>query len=666
MITNFIKNNKNKTYLVIISLLLIFHFISTIVWLNIDSNSPTWDESYHLQNILRYKNYTDNFIHDVSLKNIKQIINKYHYYPPFYYYMALPLLYVFGSISDIFIALINFIFVGILFFSTYGIGKNLWNKEVGLLSTIFISISPVFMSFYKQALLDLPVTAMVTLSIYLLIKNRKLNNYKYSILLAIAISCGMLIKWTYVFFLLFPIIYILFINIYKQIKNKSYNIIQYLNTAILLIIPFLLLCGWYLNNFLKIIENASTKDPIKSNPNPLSVKSFLWYLEAILNWYTFLALFLLFIVGIAFILIKKKAFKNNLIILISIFTSYIVLSLIENKDIRYIAPIIPLIAIISAYWIYFLKIKRLYIYSIAGFVFFIYFIGINYFNVFENNIILRPKHFKFPITIFAHGGYMANHPFKSSWQLESILNDIVENSNSEESVLNMYYKNNPRFNKENFKLNISKEKLHINIRYPYIKNDTLMSDYAIFKINNYKNKIKINKIKTTPYKNSKIINKSEFEIEEINTYLLPKNSIAILYKINNIPDLKISIVDMPSETGELIKKDGQMIRKTLSAKHKPGYMIYGPYWNLPRGEYTLTASIKTPNIKHKKGIGRLEIHRNNKIIKKIIIKNTKDKYKIFKVNFKSISAKETFEFKLNYFGKCDLELNNLVLSSNND
>ena len=82
----------------------------------------------------------------------------------------------------------NVVFLAILVFSTYGIGKALWSSRVGLLAALFAVTAPMFVSQFKEYMLDAPLAAMVAAALYFLIRCGSFSDRRFSLWFGVA--CG--------------------------------------------------------------------------------------------------------------------------------------------------------------------------------------------------------------------------------------------------------------------------------------------------------------------------------------------------------------------------------------------------------------------------------------------------------------------------------------------
>ncbi len=97
-------------------------------------------------------------------------LTQYHLYPPLVYWVADAFYAVFGTDGEWAAVLSQSVFLTVLAFSTYGLGRHLWSRRVGLLSAFFVVMSPMVISQFKDFLTDVPLLAMTAGALYLLVR----------------------------------------------------------------------------------------------------------------------------------------------------------------------------------------------------------------------------------------------------------------------------------------------------------------------------------------------------------------------------------------------------------------------------------------------------------------------------------------------------------------
>lgn len=122
--------------------------------------------------------------------------------------------------TNLMILVANSIFFIILITSIYGIGSLIYNRKTGLLAAFLTSVFPLIFGQSRNAMLDFPLAAMVSLSIYLILKTDGFRYVLYSILAGIALGLSQSTKESTFIFILTPLIYY-FLKSYAAEKKRK-------------------------------------------------------------------------------------------------------------------------------------------------------------------------------------------------------------------------------------------------------------------------------------------------------------------------------------------------------------------------------------------------------------------------------------------------------------
>lgn len=339
--------------------------------------------------------------------------------PPLFYFIASPFL-LFGIDKNI-IIMSHLISFAILLFATYGIGKALYNSEVGILSAILVSMFPIVFAVSRILMLDFTLMAMVTLTFYLFVLD-KFNSIKFSLLTGIVIGLGALSKHSYFVFLLPMLIYF-----FLQKNNlKSKKILR--NFSFSIIVGLLISALYYIHpsNFELYYDVFLIKD----------TKGPFFYLYSLPDHELFLVFSCLFIISLVFYFRRKEYFLP-----VMVFTLLISFSIIRHKGDRYILPIFPYIAVMISNFVWSLsKTRKMLSVILVLFSFLQYFI-ISY----GNNIVSKPtgvphKHSKNFLLSLDHESGLFSIIDQGDWQnpceeIIKIINDKYQKMNRRINIL---------------------------------------------------------------------------------------------------------------------------------------------------------------------------------------------------------------------------------------
>ena len=348
----FFKNNYLKIFIIIFLSLLIDNLL--ILQIN---NPPAWDQGYHLSNVFKMYNILGDQGINISDK-FNQILNVTDSYRgPLTYLLSALFLKVFNNTYQ-FAYLSNQIFNIICIFSIFKLSKLLKNESTGIWAALIFTFSSLILNHRSDYLIDLSLTSFSTLGFLFFTKwylDKKKFSF-YSFLSGAALGLIFLTRPTgiVIFFLSFLCI------VLKLIKRKysfSYSLgefIIFLTTFLVVIFP------WFSRNWLTIITSTinawnwgvNYQDGLEFN----SIESWLFYFKNLpiifgpINFSIFSTIFLIekiFQKNLIGFKIKSLS-KLNLWFLIYIFNSYLIISLMSTKDIRFIMPIFPILCIYPA------------------------------------------------------------------------------------------------------------------------------------------------------------------------------------------------------------------------------------------------------------------------------------------------------------------------------
>ena len=223
----------------------------------------------------------------------------------------------------------------------YFLGKEIKNEAVGLISAILLSFNYLYWFTGSKALIDVPITAMIALAAYCLIKFEKEQNKKWAIIAGISSLLPMVTKGigSLVLFI-FPIYFL--ITRHKNIfKDKLGLLVLSFSIGALTIgnlIYFLLIGKFFTSTIFELILNFSgAKTPFNFT---LALLSF------VLNWW--ISPFLILGIILAFIYRKRED-----ILLLVFFFAYLLFtefSLGRGATVidRYLLPVLPFAIIFIA------------------------------------------------------------------------------------------------------------------------------------------------------------------------------------------------------------------------------------------------------------------------------------------------------------------------------
>lgn len=319
--------NKSERYLLF---LIIFLIAGNLLWYFLGHRPLHWDSADHLSYSLDTYKTLNNSQGISSL--LKNLIDVSWYYPPLVYWAVIPFHAIFG-LNDFAGFLEMTFFLILLVCSVYQIGKRVYNPEAGIFAAFCISMFPIVSEYSRDYMLDLPLAAMIAAAVYSLIRTNDFSSRNNCIKFGIMLGFGMLTKWTFILFVITPMIYFLWEG--YSLATKKFRII--VNFFISIIIGLVISLPWYLRNIISILSNRLNE----LGRSDLSfIENLVYYLKIIPEQIS-LVVTILFVIGI-FLFFKNSFFLKRRLPLYWLLGSYILITVINFKLPRFsIALLIP-------------------------------------------------------------------------------------------------------------------------------------------------------------------------------------------------------------------------------------------------------------------------------------------------------------------------------------
>ncbi len=329
--------------------ILVLGFLIRLVFAFI-SNVPWWDESVYLNlgndlsnNPLDYSvenhGWSD-FIPSGGDENYAW--PKMGFRPPLLPY----LLAIFYALNLNFLIKFLLPFFGILtVFLVYLLGKEMFNKKIGIISAAIISLIPIHVIYSGKILNDVLVTFFITLSFLFFWKGFEKKNEKYKILWGITLGIGLLTRYTMLWIIpIFPV--------YLWIRNKSLNFLKdkYLWYAIIGF--FIVLIPWFIYGYFEYGNIlGGFLHGFKGAAYWGGHQSWMFFFQN--HWYIFSILGILFVLFLIWIFSSKDYKKKEIYILLIWSLFYFgMLIVMPHKEGRFVIPIIPVMGLLVGYSLY--------------------------------------------------------------------------------------------------------------------------------------------------------------------------------------------------------------------------------------------------------------------------------------------------------------------------
>ncbi|MGD2182281.1 glycosyltransferase family 39 protein [Lusitaniella coriacea] len=321
------------------------------VWLARDRTVPEWDQTHHLTGSLNYLHalqqaqwFSGEWWRELWMLSSKN--------PPLTYIITAPFQQLFGRNPDSAL-LVTLFFSAILLGSVYGLGKLLFNRQVGLIAAFLCVIFPSFYFFRLQYLLDYPLTAWVMTSFWCLTSwrgSKGKRQWLWALRFGVCLGLAILTKQSAFFFLVIPGIWLLLSRLWQRRWGQVAQALVALGVSACIFLP------WYSTNWIYFLGNYQSgiaAAAVREGDPPLnSWAAWTYYLEKLpefVPWF----LFIIPIVSFLLFILKNKGrilYRSSLSWLaLFLGGGYLFCSALVNKDTRYVLPLLPVLAILLAY-----------------------------------------------------------------------------------------------------------------------------------------------------------------------------------------------------------------------------------------------------------------------------------------------------------------------------
>jgi len=259
----------------------------------------------------------------------------------------------------------------------YILGKKLFNKNTGLIASVFLALVPLHVFYSSKILNECSVTFLITLSFIFFWKGYEEDTPKYKMLFGVALALSLLNRYNSLW--IFPIFFIYLLVRDRSLKFLIDRYLWYSIGIFFLILSPLLVFG--------IIDYGNPVGPFLHGFKSVSYwggdQPWYFYLQ---NWNEMFSIVgFVILISLIFIILRKKLFDRQiLILLIWILFFLIVASFLGHKEDRYLVPIAPAVCLLAAYFIDHIKYYKKVILIILS-AFLIVIISNNFVNNYNTN-----------------------------------------------------------------------------------------------------------------------------------------------------------------------------------------------------------------------------------------------------------------------------------------
>jgi 4-amino-4-deoxy-L-arabinose transferase-like glycosyltransferase len=265
----------------------------------------------------------------------------------------------------------NVLFVSLLSLGCYQTGRLLFGARAGMLASIFVLGSPLLIAQFHVFMLDAPETALVSISMWLILASEDFSARKFTVLAALACGAGVLIKVQFPFFVIGLLLAAVLRGGWRRRRQLE------LFTLLTLLVG----APWYIFHraeFSTIFNLAGSSSEVINDlkvagassaaisgnlPPTLSIRNFTWYFWSALNSELYFFLFAFLMVGALWMLFTQLQHTHRdtrhrdtrqvaqLELLCGAFVAWLGITLTPHHDTRYGMGLLPYLAVIATGWI---------------------------------------------------------------------------------------------------------------------------------------------------------------------------------------------------------------------------------------------------------------------------------------------------------------------------
>jgi 4-amino-4-deoxy-L-arabinose transferase-like glycosyltransferase len=316
----------------------------TCWWLTQDRSVPIYDAGEHLTAAL-------DFHYFIQSGNLLGPFNYTWQYPPLGETVGALAAFVGGVSVAAPIIGENVVFVSLLTLGCYQTGKLLFGAQAGLLAAAFALGSPLLIAQFHVFMLDAPETAIVAVTIWLLLASRRFSRVGMSALAGLAVAAGLLVKVQYPFFVVGIVLCALLLGGWRNGRGL----------ATFAVVAAVFGSPWYIDHLSELgtivrLAGAESGAAPENLPPTVSIHNLTWYLWSILDSQLLVPLFVLLAGGFLWTAVALARRHGDRLgerfeFLVGGVLAWLAITLTAHHDVRYGMPLLPYLAVMATGWI---------------------------------------------------------------------------------------------------------------------------------------------------------------------------------------------------------------------------------------------------------------------------------------------------------------------------
>lgn len=350
---------KKNFCLLVVFVLFIFHAANNFFILLNDNIPVLHDElNYFLESNRLYRILRD-IISNNDFSQVFDILKHWNSPYPQLVQLTTAFFYCIFGVSEDTAVLSTLPYLFILFLSVYLIGSKLYGKVTGLFAAFLVSVFPMIFGMSRVYYLEVPVAALVSVTLLFILYSDYFLSRRYSILFGVSLALALLVKWISIIFVIGPLMYCAFFAGYSRSRPKGpkkrsiTNLFISLFIALMLIFPmYALIVKVFLVRYGSIFINLSREKTCNFNAYALTK-----YIRYLSEYQLFPLFSWLFLISLPFFYFCVR--KGRLLLTFWILPPYLFFTALVicgyPEDARFAVPYLPAIALMISAAIFSIK-----------------------------------------------------------------------------------------------------------------------------------------------------------------------------------------------------------------------------------------------------------------------------------------------------------------------
>lgn len=321
-----------------LALTLLFLTLAVVaaVWVSIDRRPAEWDHANHLERALRCSR-------NLAAGDLKAVIEESSFYPPLVP-CAAGVLYFVAPVGPLSAQSIMVLFLGVGLVAIFLLARRLWDAGTGLLAAFFFATAPFVVLSLTNFQLDLPLAAMVVLTLYGLHRAEDFGRTDWASGFGLLAGLGMLTKPTFLTYVLPAVLWVAW-RAWRRPDRRP----RLARLGLGLLIASTIALPWYGPRLIglpfQVVDRSFNQAAAAGQVDALTAESLLFYPRVFQPQFGLLA-GLLCVWGLWAI---RRDRASRAFVWWATLGPLVIYALIQNKNLRYTLPLLPAAALVAAF-----------------------------------------------------------------------------------------------------------------------------------------------------------------------------------------------------------------------------------------------------------------------------------------------------------------------------